>query len=235
LARAGVAHRTGDVWSVDVWGFVQLVARRTPWRELGVTNAPLASMVVAESSSVDRSPAAALYALLAAAAARRGMPPARVVDVDAVVNDVSPLFVNQATPDRGWDAPLVDLLGGITRSPLAVVDESQVVAAAAARRLPPEAVLMYPRPAVVSEYGFVPLRGVSAAVGRIVASDPELTHLAMTHGFRTADAGAFMAFARQHGVNTAARLGTVVRVPSYDALAALVARLTIAEHLTVQP
>ena len=72
----------------------------------------------------------------------------------SVLNAVSPLFLEQGAAVRGPASPFAgylasgDLSAGARKVPMVITDEAQFVASAAAGRIHPDMVLMYPDPGI---------------------------------------------------------------------------------------
>ena len=96
LERAGVAHDHGGWWTLDMKGFLDLVARHVRWNQLpGNTASPSTNLVLITSPDATTSNSAAMYASIASYVANHDRVLASPASVDEVVNQVSPLFLEQ--------------------------------------------------------------------------------------------------------------------------------------------
>jgi hypothetical protein len=79
-------------------------------------------------------------------------------------------------------------------------------------------VLMYPTPTTFSKHVVVPLNDKGDAVGQLLASDPDLQHLAVKYGFRTQDAAYQQQFDKAHNLADPPQVVNVVEPPVFDQL-----------------
>ena len=239
LEQAGVAKDNGGWWSLDMKGYLDLVAQRTRWNELpGNTTYPVSKFVLITSTDVTTSNSAAMYASIASYAANGNQVLGSPSQVDNVIDAISPLFVQQGFTEQSSEAPFDDYLSiGIGKTPMVMIYESQFVARAAAHdgSIRPDMVLMYPDPDILSKHTLVPLTSNGDRVGSLLQDDAALQHLAVVYGFRTAKPGDFNAFVKKNKVKTAAELLDIIEPPTYDTLEALIVRLDAALHASTTP
>jgi hypothetical protein len=239
LEQAGVAQDHNGWWSLDMTGFLRLVAAQTRWNQLpGNTTYPVSKYVLITSTDVTTSNSAAMYASIASYAANNNQVVANPAEVDGVLPAVSPLFVQQGFTEQSSEAPFDDYLSiGIGKTPMVMIYESQFVARAAAHdgSIKRDMVLMYPDPDVLSKHTLVPLSTKGDQVGRLLQDNATLQHLAVVYGFRTADPGAFSSFVKQNNVSTAPQLLNIVEPPTYDTLEALITKLDSELHTPAPP
>jgi hypothetical protein len=81
---------------------------------------------------------------------------------------------------------------------------------------------MYPSPTVLSKHVLVPPDSSGDQVGKLLLQDPELQRLAVQHGFRTSDAGAFSRYLKSRGVPRPPQLVNVIDTPAYDPLETMI-------------
>lgn len=91
---------------------------------------------------------------------------------------------------------------------------------------------MYPDPDIESKHTVVPLNATGDAIGQLLTNDPELQRLAVVHGFRTANPGAFNNFVQQNHVTVDSQLFNIVEPPTYETLEALINALDDQLHRT---
>jgi hypothetical protein len=234
LEQAGVAQDHQGWWTLDMNGFLRLVGQQTRWNQLpGNTTYPVSKYMLITSTDVTTSNSAAMYASIASYVANGNQVVANPAEIASVIDEVSPLFVQQGFTEQSSEAPFEDYLSiGIGKTPMVMIYESQFVARAAAHdgSITSNMVLMYPNPDILSKHTLVPLSDKGDKVGRLLHDNPTLQHLAVVFGFRTADPGDFSAFVKQHKVNTAPQLLDVVEPPTYDTLEALITTLDSQLH-----
>ena len=209
LEQAGVAHDHGGWWTLDMKGFLDLVARHVRWNQLaGDTPYSATNVVRITSTDVTTESSAEAYASIASYVANQDRVLGSAASVDKVVNQVSPLFLEQNHGDQSTEVLFHDYLSkraGPTA--MVMIPEAQFVARAAARdgSIRPNMVLMYPSPDVLSKYTLVPLSSAGDTVGRLLTDDPTLQQLAVEHGFRiTSKPKAFDSFVKQDKLTRAA-------------------------------
>ena len=240
LERAGVAHDHGGWWTLDMKGFLDLVARHVRWNQLAGDAAYSAANVVRiTSTDVTTESSAEAYASIASYVANQDRVLGSVSSVDQVVNQVSSLFLEQNHRDQSTEVLFHDYLSR-REGPTAMVmiSEAQFVARAAARdgSIGPNMVLMYPSPDVLSKYTLVPLSAAGDTVGRLLTDDPSLRQLAVEHGFRiTSKPKDFGSFVEQGKLAVQPQVPDVVAPPTEDILRALMTRIDAALHVALGP
>jgi hypothetical protein len=239
LEQAGIAQKHQGWWTLDMSGFLRLVGQQTRWNQLpGNTAYPVSKYMLITSTDVTTSNSAAMYASIASYVANGNQVLANPAEIDAVVDSVSPLFVQQGFTEQSSEAPFEDYLSiGVGKTPMVMIYESQFVARAAARdgSITSNMVLMYPDPDVLSKHTLVPLSAKGDKVGRLLQDDLTLQHLAVVFGFRTSKPDDFSSFVKQHKVKTASELLNVIEPPTYDTLEALITRLDSQLHAPSAP
>jgi hypothetical protein len=239
LERAGVTRQHNGYWTLDMKAYLDLVKRNVRWDQLaGNTTFPSTKKVLITSTDITTSNSAAMYASIASYVANND----NVVDspdqVRSIVDDVSPIFLEQGYTEQSTEAPFDDYLSiGEGKSPMVMIYEAQFVARAAAHdgSILPNMVLMYPDPGLLSKHTLVPLTANGDAVGRLLTDDPELQQLAVENGFRTAKPSAFADFVRQEQVTVDPQLLNVIDPPTYDNLEALIGQINAAMHANLGP
>jgi hypothetical protein len=217
LARAGIAQQHAGWWTIDVSRYLDLVRRHVRWNQLpGNTRSNENSLVLIISPGITTSEGT-MYAALASSVANNGTILGSQVQVDKIINAVSPLFLAQGSPPTGTP-------------PMVWTNEARFVAQAGPDgTVHPDRVLMYPTPDVVADDTLLPFTKTGREVGRLLTTDRTLQRLAIEHGFRTTgDPAALVAFARENGVDVAATLPRTIPLPTYDNLRALVTRVDAA-------
>ena len=169
------------------------------------------------STDVTTANSAEAYASIASYVANQDRVLGSPASVDEVVNQVSPLFLEQNHGDQSTEALFHDYLSkGAGPTAMVMIPEAQFVARAAARdgSIRPNMVLMYPDPDVLSKYTLVPLSSAGDTVGRLLTDDPTLQQLAVEHGFRiTSKPEAFDSFAKQNKIAVQPQVPDAIEPP----------------------
>jgi hypothetical protein len=226
LQSAGVVRDNGGWYSIDMKAYLDLTARNTRWSDLPNNSALSASRsVLITSTDVRTSNSAAMYLSIASYVANGN----NVVQDDATANkvvpQVAPLFLRQGFTASSSEEPFRDYLSiGIGKTPMVMIYEAQYLAVATAKdkALTPDMTLLYPSPTVLSKHIVVPLHAGGDQVGKLLSEDPQLQQLAVKHGFRTSNAGAFTSYLRSHGASQPPQLVDVVDPPAFEPLETMI-------------
>ena len=240
LERAGVAQDHGGWWTLDMKGFLDLVARHVRWNQLpGNTAYPATTLVLITSTDVTTSNSAAMYASIVSYVANGDTVLGSPASVDEVVNRVSPLFLAQHDTEQSTEALFHAYLSkGADITAMVMTSEAPFVARAAAHdgSIRPNMVLMYPDPDVMSKDTLVPLSAAGRTVGRLLTEDPNLQELAVEHGFRiTSKPSAFSSFVQRNKIAVPRNVRDVIEPPADDILDALMTRIDAALHVKLGP
>lgn len=221
LTKAGVVGRSGGYTVLDMRKYLDLVGKGTRWDALpGNTAFPARKSVLITTTDPRSSNSAAMYTAIAS----------YVLNDDTVVQGadaekrvaptLSKLFLGQGYTENSTEGPFEDYLAtGIGKTPMVMVYEAQYVDRLNRKdgSIRGGRTLIYPSPTVLSKHTLVPLGDGGAQVGELLTSDPALTRLAATYGFRTADPRAFEAVVSKGGP-VADDLVDVVEPPTYETL-----------------
>jgi hypothetical protein len=229
LTKAGVAHASGDVITLDVAAYMKLVEKNTRWKDLpGNTTYSVNKSILITSTDVRRSNSAAMYLSLAAYVANGDNIVENDAEVIPLMNQLAPLFLRQGFVASSTEEPFEDyLVQGMGKSPMVMIYESQFIqrAAAADGSIKPEMVLMYPEPTIFSKHTFVGLTENGIKLGEFLTNDPQMRSLATEYGFRTTDTAAFTTFVSGHQLSVPASLINVIDPPTYETLESMITRL----------
>ena len=229
LTAAGVVHTTGDVTTLDVAAYMDLVAKNTRWKDLPGNSAyPVNKSILITSTDVRKSNSAAMYLSLASYVANGANIVQNDAEVAKLMDRLAPLFLRQGFVASSSEEPFDDyLVQGIGKSPMVMIYESQFIqrAAAADGSITPDMVLMYPDPTIFSKHTFVGLTPNGIKLGDFLTNDPEMRSLATQYGFRTTDTPAFTKFVADHKLAVPASLINVIDPPTYETLEAMITRL----------
>ncbi len=240
LEKAGVATPHNGYWTLDMAKFLALADKKTRWSDLpgnSGANAPYPNnnYVLTTTTDIATSNSSAMYASILSYVANQNAILDSPATADGVVDKISPLYLEQGYTEQSSEAPFDDYLSiGIGKTPMVWIYEAQFVAQAALHdgSIQPNMVLMYPNPDIESKHTVVPLNPTGDAIGQLLTNDPELQHLAVVHGFRTANPGAFNDFVTQNKVTVNSQLFNIVEPPTYETLEELINKLDDALHRT---
>ena len=229
LTKAGVVHTTGDLTTLDVAKYIDLVDQNKRWKDLPDNTAyPVNKSVLVTSTDIRKSNSAAMYLALASYVANGD----NIVQNDSgaatIADRLAPIFLRQGFVASSTEEPFDDyLVQGMGKSPMVMIYESQFIQRAASGdgSVTPEMRLIYPDPTILSKHTFVGLTPDGIRLGEFLSTDPELRTLATEYGFRTTDTAAFAKFVADHQLPVPAALLDVIDPPTYEALEAMITRL----------
>jgi hypothetical protein len=222
LVKAGVATDQGGYYTLDMHGFLKLVADNTRWSDLqGNAVYPSDKSILITSTDVRTSNSAAMYLSIASYVANHDNVVENTSQAAAVLHDVAPLFLRQGFVEASTEEPFDDYLAiGVGKTPLVMIYEAQFLsrAFAADGSITPDMVLMYPDPDVLSKHTLVPLSDEGEAVGQLLLNDPVLQRLAVQYGFRTSDPSLFKQQLSKHPVPLPDTIVDLIEPPTYENL-----------------
>jgi hypothetical protein len=227
LKQLGVATVSGGIYTLDVKGFLSLVAQKKRWSEIPNNNTGFApqKQILITTTDPTKSNSAAMYIAMTSYVANGGNVVATPSQAQAVVSVVAPLFQGQGFLEASTEAPFNDYLTiGIGKDPMVMIYEAQYLAAEAAQTgsITSAMALMYPSPTVLSKHTLVPLTTNGDAIGRLLMNDPKLQGLAVRYGFRTSDPTAFTNYLKSRGVTPPPQLVNIIDPPTYANLEAMI-------------
>ncbi len=240
LEKAGVATPHSGYWTLDMKKFLALADKKTRWEDLpgnSGANAPYPNdnYILTTTTDIATSNSSAMYASVLSYVANGNSVLDSPASAANVLDKLSPLYLEQGYTEQSSEAPFDDYLSiGIGKTPMVWIYEAQFVAQAALHdgSIQPNMVLMYPDPTIESKHTVVPLNPTGDAIGQLLMNDPTLQHLAVVHGFRTANPSAFNDFVQQNKVTVDQQLFNIVEPPTYETLEALINELDDALHRT---
>jgi hypothetical protein len=226
LVKAGAATVSGGVYTLDVKGFLTLVADKKRWTDLpGNTTFQAGKRILITSTDPTKSNSAAMYIAIASYVANGGNVVENPSQAATVLPVVSPLFLGQGFTESSTEAPFNDYLSiGMGKDPMVMIYEAQYLAAESAKNgsITSAMALMYPSPTVLSKHTLVPLTANGDAIGRLLVNDAKLQSLAVKYGFRTSDPNAFTKYLTDRGVTPPPQLVNVIEPPTYANLEAMI-------------
>lgn len=231
LEGEGIAKRADDgTWTLDMHEYLALVADDTRWEDLkGAGEAyPSSRSILISSTDVRTSNSAAMYLAIASYAANGDNVVSSAQQRDAVLDEMSSLFLKQGYSAESSESPFEDYLSqGIGSKPLVMVYEAQFLGRGLNEEtraaITQDMVLMYPAPTILSRHTLVPLSDAGSEVGTLLENDPALIRLVAAHGFRPNDAAVFASVLEEAGVDAPPAPVDVVEPPAYESLESLIA------------
>jgi len=234
LESAGIAHQDASgQWLFDVDKYLQAVQSGTRWSDLPGAAATYntSRSLLLSSTDVRTSNSAAMYLSIASYVAAGNNVVTTAQQRDAVIDQMSTLFLAQGFSASSSEEPFDDYLSqGVGSKPLVMVYESQFLGremnAATASAITDDMVLMYPTPTVLSKHTLVPLTDAGDQVGQLLTEDPQLQALAAQYGFRPADSAVFASTLAAHGLDVPPLPVDVVEPPTYESLEAMITAIS---------
>ncbi|WP_236791047.1 hypothetical protein [Amycolatopsis sp. GM8] len=189
LTRAGMIQTAADGSQVlDIAALLDAARKGVTWNQLpGNTEYPVRKTVLLSTTDPQDSNSAIMYLSIASQVSNHDAVVTTPEQVQAVLPDLCRLVFDQGTkPETSqvlFNSYLVD---GMGRIPMALIYEAQYITHAPGQQpaLPPDSVLLFPRPTVYSRHTLIPLTDAGRRVGEALRDDPELVRLAAEHGFR---------------------------------------------------
>ncbi|WP_028920902.1 hypothetical protein [Pseudonocardia acaciae] len=222
LTRAGVVRQGPGYPVLDMGAYLALAERGVRWDQLpGNTAYPARKNVLLTTTDPNSSSSAAMYLAIASYVAN-GQNVVTDPSAEARVRPtLTRLLADQGYTQSSSEGPFEDYLAvGIGKTPMVLVYEAQFAdrVIRADGSISPDRVLLYPAPTVSSKHTLVPLRVPGNQVGELLTSDPELTRLAASFGFRTQDRRQFDAVRAEHHLPVPADLVDVIEPPPFESL-----------------
>lgn len=171
---------------VDVAALLRFAREGTRWDQLeGRTEYRFPKAVELRTTDPQDSSSAIMFLSIASHVANGGSVVQTADEVRRVLPDLCALVGRQGDKQRTSQDLFNDYLTkGYGRVPIGLVYEAQFLTRAPAPVLPPDAVMLYPKPTVYSRHTLIPLADTGDLVGRALRDDAELVRLAAEHGFR---------------------------------------------------
>lgn len=190
LVKNKIATLENGFYWVDMQKLLALSAEKKRWSDLpnNTSFATNKAMLIA-STDVRSSNSAAMYLALASYVLNNNTVLQSQAELDALLPQVSPLFLRQGFQESSSLEPFQDYLAlGMGKTPLLMAYESQMLAfwLQHPERKKDNMVLLYPKPTIFSKHVFVPFNAKAEQLGALLEKDAELQNIAHEYGFRTA-------------------------------------------------
>ncbi len=234
LSAAGIAYQdAAGTWHLNVAAYLDAVQAGTRWNELpGAAELYNSSRsVLISSTDIRQSNSAAMYLSIASYVANENAIVSSTTAQDALIDELSALFLEQGFSASSSEAPFEDYLSqGIGSKPMVMVYEAQFLgrqmSAEGSSAITDDMLLMYPDPTVLSKHTVVPLTDAGTTIGELLTTDPRLAKLAAKYGFRPADASVFRDQLTESGIAVPANPVNIVEPPSYESLESMISAIS---------
>lgn len=224
LADEGVARQEGGHWFLDMMAYTELAASGARWQDLGETY-PSPRTVQISTTDIRTSNSAAMYLAILSWLTNGGAVVTDEAQVQAVVDQVTPMFTGQGYTESTSAGPFADYLSqGMGNKPMALVYEAQFLGELLSpdSRIRPEMVLAYPDPTVLSTHTMVALTPEGQELSRLLTEDRRLQQLAASHGFRPNSPELFTEALEVRGIAAPPDFLASVDPPAFDRLEQLI-------------
>ena len=188
LRANGIVRTVGGHDVVLVKQLIDKDRAGTRWKDLkGNADSPNGNVVLMRTTDPRDSNSAIMFVSILSAVLNGDKPVAGTDTLPKIMPDLCRLMSDQGQkPDTSevlFDEYLAD---GPSRTPMALVYESQFLDKASPQRVPAdgEHVMLFPSPTVYAWHTLVPLTEAGSTVGRMLVDDADLKNLAAEYGFR---------------------------------------------------
>jgi hypothetical protein len=216
----------GFYW-VDMQKLLSLSEQKSRWSDLpNNTSFATNKAILIASTDVRSSNSAAMYLALASYVLNNNTVLQSQAELDALLPQVSPLFLRQGFQESSSLEPFQDYLAlGMGKTPLLMAYESQMLAfwLQHPERKKDNMVLLYPKPTIFSKHVFVPFNAKGEQLGALLEKDAELQNIAHEYGFRTASDDA--AHWKKQGVQIPDDFVDVIDPPSQEWLERMIQQI----------
>ncbi len=235
LIANGIAQPLGETsYGLDMNRLAQVMLSGKRWRDLlDAGGYDMSRSVLVSTTDLRHSNAAALYLALTSQTLHGDVISTRAQGRD-LARRVAPLFTRQGYQENDTSSNFTDYLTlGIGKTPLAFIYENQLIHHALkqdpqtnADRGVQHPVLLYPQPTIINKLVFVATSERAQRLADLLVHDPELQRLAVQHGFRGADLGAFLMTAQPTRLAVEPLLTYLTDAPASEILADMISVVT---------
>jgi hypothetical protein len=188
LRAAGVVQTVDKTDVVSIPELIELARSDTTWKKLpGNAGSPNGTVVLIRTTDPADSNSAIMFLSIVSAALNDGRPVAGADALPRVMPDLCRLMSYQGQkPDTSGVLFEEYLTGGASRTPIALVYESQFLDRASSQRVPDggDHVMLFPSPTVYAWHTLVPFSDGGDRVGQLLRDDARLKDVAAEYGFR---------------------------------------------------
>nr|WP_042194488.1 solute-binding protein [Kibdelosporangium sp. MJ126-NF4]CEL21356.1 hypothetical protein [Kibdelosporangium sp. MJ126-NF4]CTQ96077.1 hypothetical protein [Kibdelosporangium sp. MJ126-NF4] len=206
----------------DVAKYLELAKAGTRWDQLpGNTAFPARKNVLVTTTDPRESNSASMYLAIVSFVANGNTVVSTEEAATRLLPQLTRLFLDQGYTQNSTEGPFEDYLAaGMGKTPLALIYESQYLGRQirADGAIRPDMRMLYTAPTVYSKHTLVPLSDNGDRVGQLLSTDPDLTRLAATFGFRPNDGRLLGQVLAERGLAEPPQLVDIVEPPSYENL-----------------
>jgi hypothetical protein len=241
LEQNKLASTQGKYGNLDMPALLKVMESGKRWNALkGAAAYPSSRSVLISTTDVRTSNSAAMYLALVSNLLNGGQV-VQASDLDQIqtmpdgnqigssstlMPKVAALFLRQGYSESSSAGPFEDYQAlGMGKTPLVGIYESQFLAAARAKTLPQDAVLLYPQPGIFTKHVLIPLTPGGVQLGEALTNNPVLQRLAARAGYRTRDAALFLDEIKASGASVPATLLDTADLPSQEVLEAMIVNI----------
>jgi hypothetical protein len=230
LAANGMAaqNKSGG-WTVDMAQLTTTMLDKKRWKDLKVAQGyDVNKSMLISTTDVRKSNSAAMYLALTAYVVNGNEMVSDRDSAQKAANTVLGLFKRQGYQENYVNGNFDDYASiGIGKTPMAFIYENQMVSYALNKKgLTDSMVLLYPQPTLFNKVVFVATTERSKKLGELLATDPDLQRLAVSFGFRIADAAYFAQTARTAGLTVDEHITQVIDPPSFELMGQMIESIT---------
>ncbi|ONI77069.1 hypothetical protein ALI144C_33760 [Actinosynnema sp. ALI-1.44] len=219
LLTANGVIRNGQL---DVAKYLELAKAGTRWDQLpGNTAFPARKNLLITTTDPRESNSASMYLAIVSFVANGNTVVSTEEASTKLLPQLTKLFLDQGYTQNSTEGPFEDYLAaGMGKTPLALIYESQFLdrQIRGDGAIRPDMRMLYLAPTVFSKHTLVPLSDNGDKVGQLLTTDPELTRLAATFGFRPTDSRVLGQVLTEKGVAAPPELVDIIEPPSYETL-----------------
>lgn len=234
LVTAGIVKKSGNTFYIaNMLKLLQKVEQGQRWKDLSDNDKfAVSRSIYLSSTDPAKSNSGQMYVALASYVANGDKVVSSSADIEAVMPMVQKLFTDQGYMESSSEGPFADYMTmGMGKAPMVVAYESQFVEAALKNpAMTRTRVLLYPQPTVFTKHVLVPFTPRGAALGQLLATNPELRKIAVEYGFRTNDVAQFNKDVVSKMPFVPAEILDVAEPPTFEVLEALLKRLAVARQ-----
>jgi hypothetical protein len=188
LRANGVVRTVGGTDVIVVQKLIEMARKGTKWNDLaGNSDSPNGNVVLMRTTDPADSNSAIMFLSILSAVLNDDKPVAGAAALPTVMPDLCRLMAYQGgKPNTSGVLFSEYLTDGPSRSPMALIYESQFYDRASPEQVPQDGrhVMLFPSPTVYAWHTLVPLSDAGSTVGRMLRDNAELKDLAAKYGFR---------------------------------------------------
>lgn len=229
LTSAGIVKKSGSTYFIaNMSKLLDKVEKGQRWKDLPDNDKfAVSRSIYLSSTDPAKSNSGQMYVALASYVANDDKVVSNSADMDKVMPHVQTLFTDQGYMESSSQGPFADYMTmGMGKAPMVVAYESQFIEVALKNpAMTKTRVLLYPQPTVFTKHVLVPFSVRGDALGKLLASNPDLKKVAVEYGFRTDDVAMFNKDVVTKMPFVPSEILDVAEPPTFDVLEGLLKRL----------